>query len=105
MREKLLFEDGDIICPQTKAVVVIGSQYALHSEADLGGITACLFCIAYLQIFQLQPFILLPVLLLKTFLITGEEKKISMKKEYTVEAEGNYTREIFSLLQKSVGGS
>lgn len=66
---------------------------------------ACLFCVAYLQIFQLQLFILLPVLSLKTFLIIGEEKKISMKKEYAVEAARNYTREIFSLLQKSVGGS
>lgn len=66
---------------------------------------ACLFCVAYLQIFQLQLFILLPVLSLKIFLIIGEEKKISKKKEYAVEAAGNYTREIFSLLQKSVGGS
>lgn len=76
-----------------------------HSEADLWGMMACLFCVAYLQIFQLQMFILLPLLLLKTFLIIGEEEKISMKKEYTVEAAGNYTREIFFLLQKSVGGS
>lgn len=65
----------------------------------------CLFHVAYLQIFQLQLFILLPLLLLKTFLIIGKEKKISMKKEYTVEAAGNYTPDIFFLSQKSVGGS
>lgn len=76
-----------------------------HSKADLWGIMACFFYVAYLQNFQLQLFVLLPLLLLKTFLIIGEEKKISMKKEYAVEAAGNYTREILFLLQRSVGGS
>jgi len=65
---------------------------------------ACFLYVVCLQIIQLQLFILLPLLLLKTFLIILEKKKINVEKDYTLKEAGNDTREMFFLLQRSVGG-